>query len=183
MWQNGQHLYLVPQIFAKALVLGTELLLDKQPDLLEPWQTLPPEQKSSIFGRSLMWWMNSILARGYRNTLTNEELPEIDHALSSRVLREQIIEVWSSDAASGSSPWLLSVLVKCLVHSGLLLVVWRVSLIVFRYSQPILITYSITFLNSPSSSRDEGYFIVLAAVFIHAGYAVSSVLSSLSYRY
>ncbi|KAM7206614.1 P-loop containing nucleoside triphosphate hydrolase protein [Rhypophila sp. PSN 637] len=167
--QNGQHLYLIPQLVAKALVLCTELLLDKRPELLEEWQNLPPEETCSVFGRSLMWWMNTILAKGYKSTLINEELPDIDRGLSSRVLREKILDIWCSD--TGSSPWLLTVLIKCLLQPGLLLVIWRVLLIVFRYSQPVLITYSITFLNSPSSSQDEGYFIVLAAIFVHVGYA------------
>ncbi|KAK4216035.1 P-loop containing nucleoside triphosphate hydrolase protein [Rhypophila decipiens] len=167
--QNGQHLYLIPQLAAKALVLCTELLLDKRSELLEEWQNLPPEETCSIFGRSLMWWMNTILAKGYKSTLINEELPDIDHGLSSRVLREKILDIWCSDTAS--SPWLLTALIKCLLQPGLLLVIWRVLLILFRYSQPVLITYSIAFLNSPSSSQDQGYFIVLAAIFVHMGYA------------
>ena len=48
-----------------------------------------------------MWWMNTILARGYRNTLVNDELPEIDHALSSVVLRERILGVWSQSGELG----------------------------------------------------------------------------------
>ena len=89
-----KRLGLTLQLTAKAIVLCTELP-GKEPDLFQEWRGLPPEETASIFNRSFMWWMNTILARGYRNTLINDELPEIDHALSSAVLRERILRIWS----------------------------------------------------------------------------------------
>ena len=86
---SRQRLGLTLQLTAKAIVLCTELL-GKEPDLLEEWRGLPPEETASIFDRSFMWWMNSILARGYRNTLINDELPEIDQSESSWKSIDQI---------------------------------------------------------------------------------------------
>ncbi|KAK3329697.1 hypothetical protein B0H66DRAFT_610708, partial [Apodospora peruviana] len=163
-----ERLGLAIQFAAKLIVLGTESLA-KEADLLPEWPDLPPEESAGIFGRSVLWWINAVLVRGYNNNLINHELPAIDRSLSSEILREQILRIWTQR----DSPWLPAVLVRCLLQPMILVAAWRVFMIIFRYGQPLLITYSIAYIKSPDASEDEGYFVVLAAIIVYAGLAFS----------
>lgn len=50
----------------------------------------------------------------------------------------------------------------------------RLSLIIFRYSQPILISTAIRYLNAPleEKSSNKGYSVILMAVVVYLGLAV-----------
>lgn len=50
----------------------------------------------------------------------------------------------------------------------------RLSLIVFRYSQPVLISTAVRYLNSPleEKSSNKGYSVILMAVVVYLGLAV-----------
>jgi hypothetical protein len=52
----------------------------------------------------------------------------------------------------------------------------RLSLIVFRYAQPVLIRNAVRYLSSPveRASPRTGYSVILMAVVVYAGLAVSS---------
>jgi ATP-binding cassette, subfamily C (CFTR/MRP), member 1 len=54
----------------------------------------PPEQLAGVLSRTFFWWINAILAKGSRNILTEDNLPPIDHQLSSRLLRQQALLAW-----------------------------------------------------------------------------------------
>jgi hypothetical protein len=65
-------------------------------------------------------------------------------------------------------------LLKCAKQSFTAAVIPRIFLIVFRYSQPILIKQSIKFVMFPAGAGSNyGYWLVSSAVAIYAGLAVS----------
>lgn len=53
-----------------------------------------PEELAGILSRTFFWWINSILAQGRHNILTEDSLPPIDHNLSSRLLRHRALLAW-----------------------------------------------------------------------------------------
>lgn len=53
-----------------------------------------PEELSGILSRTFFWWINSILAQGRRNILTEDSLPPIGAQLSSKLLRHQASVAW-----------------------------------------------------------------------------------------
>jgi len=53
-----------------------------------------PEQLVGIINRTCLWWINSILARGHHDILTEGSLPPLDHRLASRLLRQRALRAW-----------------------------------------------------------------------------------------
>ena len=54
----------------------------------------------------------------------------------------------------------------------------RLSLIVFRYSQTVLISLTIRFVRRPGDDRGDGYWLVLAALTVYLGLAVNFPIQS-----
>lgn len=71
-------------------------------------------------------------------------------------------------------------LLKCVKQPFLAAITPRLFLILFRYSQPVLIKQSIRFVTKPPDIEESnyGYWIVVAAVAIYLGLAVSITLST-----
>jgi hypothetical protein len=69
-------------------------------------------------------------------------------------------------------------LLRCIRHAFLAPVIPRLLVIIFRYSQPALIRYSIQFVTSPAIAASEirGYWLVLSAVVVYLGLGVSAAL-------
>ncbi|KAK3694050.1 ABC transporter type 1, transmembrane domain-containing protein [Podospora appendiculata] len=153
----------------KAVLLGVECL-SKQPVLLDSWRSSTPEETSGILGRAFVWWINSVLVAGYRKVLVNERLPAIDSKLSSGTLRAKILHTWLQN----DSPSLPLVLVKCFLWPFLSLTVPRLCLLGFRYSQPLLISRAIVFVKSTNTAQDDGYYVILEAIFVYVGLALSA---------
>lgn len=68
---------------------------NKRAILLEEYRDLPVETTTSFIGRTLFWWINGLLAKGYNNTLVNENLPAIDNGLQSEDLRAKVLQAWN----------------------------------------------------------------------------------------
>lgn len=56
---------------------------------------LAPEEVTGVLGRALFWWINPIIKEGYYDILTQDDLPNVDRALSSRGLRKRLIRAWT----------------------------------------------------------------------------------------
>ncbi|KAH8899329.1 hypothetical protein GQ53DRAFT_709991 [Thozetella sp. PMI_491] len=160
------------ELLAKAAVFAAESC-SKADILLEKYRALPPEVKTGALGKAVFWWINPVLAEGYNNILLDHELPSIDHDISSPVLRNNIWKTWTD----GQSKWLPLVLYRCLRAPFLSVIPSRLFLILFRYCQPFLIEYSIRFVGDLRLGQweaDEGFLIIVAAVVIYTGLAVST---------
>jgi ATP-binding cassette, subfamily C (CFTR/MRP), member 1 len=62
--------------------------------LQDPYGQHPPEQLAGILNIVFSWWINPILAQGSRRILTLDDLPQIDHNLSSKLLRRDALQEW-----------------------------------------------------------------------------------------
>jgi ATP-binding cassette subfamily C (CFTR/MRP) protein 1 len=53
-----------------------------------------PEEVTGVFGRSFLWWLNSLFWRGHHNILGLDDLYPIDHDLRATPLRSNMQDAW-----------------------------------------------------------------------------------------
>ncbi|KAI0535783.1 putative ABC transporter [Xylaria digitata] len=137
-----------------------------------------PEKLYGLLDRVFFTWINPILIRGYKNALINEDLPLLNQHMSSELTRIAIIEAWSQGAKPPTKTALPLSLLKCLKRPFLAAIIPRVFLIIFQYSQPTLIKQSIRYVTAYSSyaNDDYGFWLVLSAVAIYIGLALSTAI-------
>jgi hypothetical protein len=56
---------------------------------------LAPEQTAGILNRTFFWWINGILAQGYKSALIGDALPPVAEKLSSSYLRRRAMIAWA----------------------------------------------------------------------------------------
>ncbi len=162
--------------------------------LIAPYQKLTPEERAGILERTFFLWINPILRRGYRLNLTNNDLPPAGEELSSEGLRRKILRTWdqrglldlahfvralcliSVTAKPERTTTLPYVLLKCFQGPVAAAILPRLFLIVFRYSQPVLINISVRYIGNArkeSGSTEEGRWLIVGALVVYVGLAVS----------
>jgi hypothetical protein len=92
-WTSVGILPAMGNIFLKLVLLVVESR-GKEMILQGPQGQWPPEELAGVFGRALFWWINPILAKGHRNILTVNNLPLLDHTLSSNIRRQLALKAW-----------------------------------------------------------------------------------------
>ncbi|PVH81323.1 P-loop containing nucleoside triphosphate hydrolase protein [Cadophora sp. DSE1049] len=138
------------------------------------YQHLSTEEMSSIITRTFFGWINPVLMKGHGKILDHTDLPRVDSNLSSESLRRKIMLSWDRRAKPESIRTLPLVLLHCLSKPFTAAILPRMFLIVFRYSQTVLISLTIRFVKSPNTDREDGYLLVLVALFVYAGLAIST---------
>lgn len=167
-------------IFTVATSLKLVVLLleahGKAPYLRVPFSFFPPEAISGIFSRSVFWWLNPLLKRGFGSILAIDDLYVLDHELSSELLYGSLWKRWTSTEHTHRHALLINV-VAFLKWSWMSIALSRFCLIAFTYSQPFLIHKVIGQVsdNAASRNRNNGYGLIAATFFIYAGIALSRV--------
>lgn len=179
LWLLGQPI--VAPVFSallasKFLVLVLELS-EKRHILLPPWRTLPPESTTSVISRSVFWWLNSLLLRGFSTRLRPGALYELDHCLQSRPLLDSLSRTrqkWTLSRRFHRHRLLLA-LTDSLKGALAVTAFPRLCLIGFKFSQPFLIKHVIQHLQRgrhEDSYREIGYSLVGATGLVYLGTAV-----------
>lgn len=55
---------------------------------------LSPEETRGVLSRTFFAWINPILLKGYRNILTNEDLPTLGRDIKPDITRQRMIRAW-----------------------------------------------------------------------------------------
>ena len=79
---------------AKAITLVFESI-EKRFLLKKAYENSALEATSGIFNRSLFWWLNELLWRGSKTTLTVDDLPILDDELTKASDPEKLLERWN----------------------------------------------------------------------------------------
>ncbi|KAH8194053.1 hypothetical protein TruAng_011783 [Truncatella angustata] len=160
------------------LVLLVVESLNKRKGLIESSTEESPEGSAGVLSRTFFWWINPILAIGYRKTLRDADVPSLDRALSSASLRKNAIMNWEKRGRPGTSTTLPRVLLHTLLTPFLLVVPPRIFLTTFRYSQPLLIREAIRYLGAIHQQEVsvDSFNIIAAAVIIYVGLAISGAV-------
>ncbi|KAM0171092.1 hypothetical protein ACHAPF_008462 [Botrytis cinerea] len=93
-------------------------------------------------------------------------------------IRKSMLQTWSLRAKPETKYSLPLALMKCLKHPFLAAVMPRLFLIVFRYSQPLLIKESIKYVVAHPTEEESsrGFWLVVSAVAIYIGLALSTAV-------
>ena len=90
---------LVATVFASRL--GVKLFLailearEKRRLLLPEFADCPPEATSGVYQRATFWWLNELFKKGYSNSLTVDDLFQLDKHLQADYLHHILGPAWS----------------------------------------------------------------------------------------
>ncbi|KPI34457.1 Metal resistance protein YCF1 [Cyphellophora attinorum] len=171
---NGVAHLLTLSLIAKFGVLVTEAT-EKRAILLEPYQSLPPEQTSGIYSKSVFWWVNPLLMLGFDTTLRTDDLYTLDEALQSEKVHQRFKTHWQAKRSHGPRSLMgtaLSVLRWELIFSA----IPRLFLSAAQFSQPFLVQATIRYVSN-QSEQPVSHGWGLAGAFFLSYFAVA-VLSA-----
>lgn len=160
---------------------GTKLLLF----LLELWPKtsliLPHwagdvaiEESSGIINKTLFWWINGLIAHGYRNEIAVSKTYSLDHELRSQHAFAKLYLTWSRYKASTQTHPFLRAVVRFATPSVVKCILPRLLFSFFKLIRPFFIREVILYVQEGRSPSDSGSFrIVGMAVIVYVGYAAS----------
>ncbi|KAF5718710.1 multidrug resistance-associated 1 [Fusarium mundagurra] len=158
-------------LFIPATKIALELLLvvtesrSKQRILKSPYSSQAPEELAGILSRTFFWWINPILALGNKKILSGDDIPPIDHLLTSEKLRRDGLKAWDQRARPVTKLTLPICLVNSMLPQFMAPVILRLCLIFFRYAQPALISSAVHILSGHSDAGRLMLIIKGAAVY------------------
>lgn len=177
--QPGQPMQALPPLFSALLASKIAMLLSeslgKSRHLLTPWKHLQacPEAIANIFSRGSFWWLNDLLIRGFRASLSLDTLYETDDQLQSAALLDEFRERVAKTQPSKYR--LLFVIFGCLKASLIKSAIARLFLIAFRFTQPFLLQYVIEFVQNDKHGgeyrQDIAYSLIAATGLLSVGNA------------
>lgn len=159
-------------IGVKVMVLVIEAT-EKRGILLKPYQNLSPEETSGIYNRSLFFWLNWLMATGFRRLLQNDDLYPVDREMSSAVLRDQMLRAWNTSSKESSRALFWAVL-RANIKPFLVCIIPRLSQSAFRFAQPFLLSRTISFANNMTQPEEIGWGLTGAFFFVLLGLALSN---------
>lgn len=165
-------------LVTKFVVLLLELQ-EKRSFLLQPWNGLNPESTASIINRSLFWWLNDLLIRGFRANLSGQSLYDTDAALKSRRMLSKIQDArktWATTSFGLSRRYkLLFALLDSIRQSLMLAALPRICCIGFKFAQPFLLKRVVNYVAKDRDHDPEksiGFALVGATALVYIGLAV-----------
>lgn len=135
-----------------------------------------PEETSSIFSLGVLFWMNEMFLRGYRKTLTMDDLYPLDISLNTKLLHEKFSQNIDYSKLKGDKYGLLKALLKTLKFYLLIPILPRLAQLAFTFSQPFFIEKLLEYLNQPQVPANVGYGFIGASILIYSGIAISTAL-------
>lgn len=177
LWHTATSPILAPVYTATMSVKAFLFILESQTKrsiLLDKWQQAGPEATSGIFGRAFFWWVNPLLAIGYKGKAPVSSAYTLDNGLESEKLSNQFIMRWAHRNKSAKRP-LLRTLFSFGKWSILSCVPPRLLVIGFKICQPLLISEILEYLSddhAKSSTPEKGYNLIFFAAFSYIGLAV-----------
>ncbi|KAL7947355.1 P-loop containing nucleoside triphosphate hydrolase protein [Trichoderma barbatum] len=134
-----------------------------------------PEEFSGIWSRISFSWLIPLLKTGYDKVLSQEDLPNLDTRLQSRLLRHQLITTWSK-----YDPKARHSLVKACFRTHLSTfpsaVFPRLCFAAFTFAQPFLVETTINFVGDENADDSHGKGLVGAWALVYLGIALSRSL-------
>ncbi|RFU26545.1 hypothetical protein B7463_g9807, partial [Scytalidium lignicola] len=154
--------------------------------LLENWsrrfaistlsRSLSPEERSGVLSKVFFFWVNPILHQGYKGILVGHDLPPLSDRLAPKISRKRILSAWGQRSKPETKWTLPYTLYQSIKQPFLAAILPRLFLTASRYSQPILMRKSIRYVTTSRASdeRPVGYWIIVAAVAVYGGLAIST---------
>ncbi|KAK0702282.1 ABC transporter [Lasiosphaeris hirsuta] len=165
-------------IVAKMLLLVLEAR-EKRKFLAWKYHSLPPEATSSIINRSLLWWLNSLVRRGFCSPpLTLNDLHHLEPALASAPLEHKLRCSWDARREPERRFELVWALWNALRRLMLKPVLPQLCLIGLQFTQPFLIASVLGVLSSrhddPNAAK-KACCLVVATAMIYIGQPIAAL--------
>ncbi|KAG6092442.1 hypothetical protein E4U30_005419 [Claviceps sp. LM220 group G6] len=159
--------------FVKLVILGTEVI-EKRKLLMWHCKNVSPEAVASFYNRVFFVWLNSLLLKGYRTSLTVDTLTTLDQDILGASRPDGLLDRWER-AKKRSKIALLWVFI-CHYRWHLLAgVLPRLAYIGFTFAEPFLVKRVLDFTAEPDgpNTRNVGYGLIGAYALVHIGKAMS----------
>ncbi len=79
----------------RIILLFVESLQKWKHSSLSP-ESIAPEDRQGVFGRTFFTWLNPMFLEGYNKDLTMDDMPQIDDGLKGEVLYVRLLKHWKS---------------------------------------------------------------------------------------
>lgn len=178
----------------KVVLLVLEALPKQSPEINVYKRPICKEAVSGPYSIAFFWWLNTLFVRGFRATLTLDDLSTLENEFASDTLSQRMQAAWEEQTKKTALPSkhtpisapkspsvrpLLVALVSALAYPLLIPVPARLVFMAFNYAQPFLIMQATNYVQQPESDGDSnnrvnnGYGLIGAAALIYLGIAVS----------
>ncbi|GKZ18301.1 hypothetical protein AbraIFM66951_000859 [Aspergillus brasiliensis] len=128
------------------------------------------EEVKGFYSRAFFWWVNPLLFLGFKQSISVEELPHLDRALSADELHRKFSAQWASMPKTHNNTLAYCVVrtFKASIFHSFLARLFRIGLV---YTQPFLISRLTIYVGQDNPSKDVGYGLIgaFALVFILKG--------------
>ncbi|XWW92334.1 hypothetical protein V2A60_000257 [Cordyceps javanica] len=137
-----------------------------------------PEATSGFLSKLLFLFARRMLAIGFRTRILNDDLNHLDPEFSPRLLHTQLTNKWRPRQHGNAAPRhsLVRACLNAWKRCFLELILWRLTLTAFNFSQPFILRRVIEFIGQPDDeiSKPETEFGLLgAASIVFYGIAVA----------
>ncbi|KAJ5183506.1 P-loop containing nucleoside triphosphate hydrolase protein [Penicillium capsulatum] len=160
-------------VIIKAITLILESM-EKRSLLKKPYENSSIETTSGVFSRSLFWWLNDLLVKGSKTTLTVDSLPALDEELKEAANPQSLREKWAAadHYRSNALLWTFIAHYKWPFMAGVLP---RMAYTGFTFAQPFLVERVLNFMTEPEhvNSTNYAYGLIGAYAIVYVGIAVS----------
>ncbi|KAF7719382.1 Uncharacterized protein PECH_004876 [Penicillium ucsense] len=148
--------------------------MEKRRILKEQFTGYPPEATAGLFNRFFFVWLNPLFKKGFSNLLTVDDLFVTDKELSSETLLAKFERRWNKVQTKSTHTLQLEAF-KAVNAPLLTAIPARACLVAFNFCQPLLLTRSLSFFNSPvnDTTNNVGYGLIGAYFLVYTGLAVS----------
>ncbi|CAH0054441.1 unnamed protein product [Clonostachys solani] len=163
-------------VVLKLAFLGVEMI-EKRSILKAPYSLYPPEAIAGLLNRSVFWWINSLLISGSSSTLRLDDLFVLDSKLRSENIQPGFQHQWESKSKGKPSPnILLLASLRYFWQKITIIVLFRLALIGFKFSQPLLVNRAVRLLQEPESleKTNTGRALIGATSLIYIGIALTT---------
>ncbi|KAJ5575262.1 P-loop containing nucleoside triphosphate hydrolase protein [Penicillium hetheringtonii] len=132
------------------------------------------ETTSGIINRCLLWWVNSLLWKGSKSTLTVESLPLLADDIREASDPQDLTARWEKADKYGSNA-LLWTFISHFKWDYLAGIIPRLANVGFCFAQPFLVERVLDFMNEPEHVNSDNYARGLVAAYgiVYVGLAVS----------
>ncbi|OAA72237.1 ABC transporter, transmembrane region, type 1 [Cordyceps fumosorosea ARSEF 2679] len=160
--------------FCVKVVIFLLELYEKRRLLRPKWRDSAPEATSSTYSRALFIWLNELMLKGFRSSLTVDTLTPIDADLLQASEPSSLLARWNKSDQTKKHA-LLRTFIKHYKWHILAAMPARLAYLAFTLAQPFLVQRVLDYVAAPPTESDKntGYGLIAAYALVYIGIAIS----------
>ncbi|KAH6995503.1 ABC transporter [Ilyonectria sp. MPI-CAGE-AT-0026] len=186
LWMIGDGYQTIPVLLTCSLVLRLILLvlesLGKRHLLVPQYKDSERDITRTLFETVLFWWLNPLLAVGYKRNIALSDLYPLEKDMHSDDWHKNIAEAWEKVPDKTVPGVLFNVSIRALAWPLMTCVPPRLLQIGFTYVQPIMIKQAVTFAATPQGKPYDNYGYGLVGAFAIVYTCLAICLSQYQWR-